>query len=592
MSPDIWLTLGVLALCLGMLLFTRIAPDAVMLGGLLVLLTTGILAPAEALAGFANEGMLTVAVMYVLAAGLRETGAIEVIVDRLFRDSQSLPVVQLRMMLPVTAISAFVNNTPVVASFIPAVVDWARKRRISPSKLMMPLSFAATFGGTCTLIGTSTNLIVHGMLLQTEGARGFGFFELAWVGVPCAVVGFVYVLAFSGPLLRIRVPPLQILDNAREYTVEMRVEGGSALVGRTVEQAGLRHLPGLFLIEIVRGPNVIPAVSPEEVLEADDHLVFAGITDSVIDLQKIRGLAPATNQIFKLDKPRPNRRFIEAVVARRSPVVGRTIREGQFRSRYGAVIIAVARGGRRIRSKIGDIVLEGGDMLLLETDETFIDQHRNSREFLLLRHIQGAAPPRHERSWIAWLIMGGVVAVGASGLLSVLNAVLIGAALMLATRCCSMSVARNSIDLQVVIVIAAALGIGKAMSTTGAGEVIASSLLVLAGDHPWLVLAFVYAITSMMTEVISNNSAAALMFPVVLATAANLGIDITPLAVAITLAASASFATPIGYQTNLMVMGPGGYRFTDYVRFGLPLNVAIGATAIAIIPQVWPLVPA
>ncbi|MDA1076231.1 MAG: SLC13 family permease [Proteobacteria bacterium] len=592
MTVEILLTLGVLGSCLGTLLFTRIAPDAVLLAGLVVLMTTGVLGPADALVGFSNEGMLTVAVMYVLAAGLRETGAIEGVVGKLFKDTQSLPAVQLRMMLPVSAISAFVNNTPVVASFIPAVSDWARKRRISPSKLMLPLSYAAIFGGSCTLIGTSTNLIVHGMLLTTPGARGFDFFELAWVGIPCAIIGFIYVLLFSPKLLRVRIPPLQILENAREYTVEMRVEAGSPLVGKTVEAAGLRHLPGLFLIEINRGRNVIPAVSPAEVLEADDHLVFAGITDSVIDLQKIRGLTPATDQLFKLDQPRPNRRFIEAVIARRSPVVGRTIREGQFRSRYGAVIIAVARGGRRIRSKIGDIVLEGGDTLLLETDEPFMQQHRNSRDFLLLRMVSGAAAPRHEHTVTAWAILFGVVVIGATGILSVLNAVLIGAGLMLATRCCSISVARNSIDLQVLVVIASALGIGRAMQLTGAGEILASPFMEFAGQHPVLMLAVLFAVTSMLTEVISNNSAAALMFPIVLATSVDFGIDIMPLAVTVTIAASASFSTPIGYQTNLMVMGPGGYRFSDYTRFGLPLNVLFGLTTVLIVPWVWPLTPA
>ncbi|MGB5165856.1 MAG: SLC13 family permease [Woeseiaceae bacterium] len=589
MSPEIWLTLGVLVGCLSGLLFTRIAPDIVLMAGLAVLLTTGVISPADAVSGFSNEGMLTVAVMYVLAAALRETGAIELVVDRLFRDSGSLAIAQLRMMLPVTVISAFVNNTPVVASFIPAVVDWCRKRRISPSKLMMPLSYAAIFGGTCTLIGTSTNLIVNGLLLETSGARGFGFFELAWVGLPCAIVGMTYVLIFSGPLLRIRVPPLQQIDDAREYTVEMRVESNSALIGKTIERAGLRQLPGLYLIEIVRGSSTLAAVSPQEILQARDHLVFAGVTDSVIDLQKIRGLTPATDQIFKIDKPRPNRQFIEAVVAPRSPVVGRTIREGRFRSRYGAVIIAVARGGRRILSKIGDITLEGGDTVLLETDETFLLQHRNSRDFLLLRPISGAAPPRHERALVAWMILAAIVFVAAAGWLSILNAALIGAGLMLATRCVSINVARQSIDLQVVLVIASALGIGRAVYQTGTGDLFAGSVLQLAGEHPWLILIAIYAVTSLLTEVISNNAAAALMFPILLGVAEKFAIDIVPLAVAVTMAASASFATPIGYQTNLMVMGPGGYRFGDYLRFGLPLNIILGATTVFLIPFIWPL---
>jgi di/tricarboxylate transporter len=533
--------------------------------------------------------MLTVAVMYVIAAGLRESGALHLLVEHVFGHSKSLRTAQLRIMLPVTLMSAFVNNTPVVASFIPAVLDWARKHRFSPSKFMIPLSYAAIFGGTCTLIGTSTNLIVNGLLLDTPGQRGMGFFELAWVGVPCVVVGFLYVLIFSGTLLPTRLAPLERLKNAREYTVEMRVESGSPLVGKTVEKAGLRHLPSLFLIEIERRGRLIPAVSPQEVLEAEDQLVFAGITDSIIDLQKIRGLTPATNQIFKLDAPRPNRRFIEAVVSPSSPVAGHNVRESRFRMRYNAVVIAVARGGRRIARKIGDIDIQGGDTLLLETDESFMELQRNSRDFLLLRPISGAAPPNHQRAGVAWAILAGIVVVAAAGWLDILVAALIGAGLMLVTRCLSVNVARNSIDLQVVLVIAAAIGIGKAMESSGAGEVIAHGVLGLAGSHPWLLLAAVYFITMVLTELMSNNATAVLMYPIMLASTAELGLEVMPFAIAVTMAASACFSTPIGYQTNLMVMGPGGYRFADYTRFGLPLNVLLGITTVLIIPQVWPL---
>ncbi|MBA3562969.1 MAG: SLC13 family permease [Gammaproteobacteria bacterium] len=589
MSPDAWLTLSVLAGATAGLLFTRIAPDMLLTAGLVVLLTAGVVSPTEALAGFSNEGMLTVAVMYVIAAGLRESGALHQLVDHVFGHSKSLPGALTRIMLPVMTMSAFVNNTPVVASFIPAVLDWARKHRFSPSKFMIPLSYAAIFGGTCTLIGTSTNLIINGLLLDTPGQRGLGFFELAWVGVPCAVVGFLYVLIFSGRLLPTRLAPLERLKNAREYTVEMRVEADSPLAGKTVEKAGLRHLPGLFLIEIERRGRLIPAVSPQEVLEAEDHLVFAGITDSVIDLQKIRGLTPATNQIFKLDSPRPNRRFIEAVVSPSSPVAGHNVRESRFRSRYGAVVIAVARGGRRIARKIGDIDIEGGDTLLLETDESFAEQQRNSRDFLLLRPISGAAPPNHRRAFVAWAILVGIVVTAAMGWLEILTATLIGAGAMLVTRCLSVNVARNSIDLQVVVVIAAAIGIGKAMESSGAGVVIAHAFLGLAGDHPWMLLAAVYAVTMLLTEMMSNNATAVLMYPIMLASTAQLGLNLIPFAIAVTMAASACFATPIGYQTNLMVMGPGGYRFADYTRFGLPLNLLLGVTTVLIIPFIWPL---
>ncbi|MGH8497064.1 MAG: SLC13 family permease [Gammaproteobacteria bacterium] len=589
MSLDAWLTLGVLAGCIGGMLFTRVAPDMLLTAGLVLLLTTGVVTPGQAVAGFSNEGMLTVAVMYVIAAGLRESGALHLLVEHVFGRAQTLRGALSRMMLPVVTMSAFVNNTPVVASFIPAVLDWARKHRFSPSKFMIPLSYAAIFGGTCTLIGTSTNLIVNGLLLDTPGQRGLGFFELAWIGVPCATVGFLYVLIFGPPLLPTRIAPLERLKNAREYTVEMRVEADSPLIGKSVEIAGLRHLPGLYLIEIERRGRLIPAVSPHEVLEAEDQLVFAGITDSIIDLQKMRGLSPATNQIFKLDSPRPNRRFIEAVVSPSSPVAGHNVRESRFRVRYGAVVIAVARGGRRIARKIGDIDIEGGDTLLLETDESFVEQQRNSRDFLLLRPISGAAPPHHRRAGLAWAILAGIVVTAGFEWLDILTAALVGAGLMLITRCVSVNVARNSIDLQVVLVIAAAVGIGKAMESSGAGATVAHAFLGLAGENPWLLLAAVYAVTMLLTELMSNNATAVLMYPIMLASTAQLGLNLMPFAIAVTMAASACFSTPIGYQTNLMVMGPGGYRFADYTRFGLPLNLLLGVTTVTIIPFVWPL---
>jgi di/tricarboxylate transporter len=493
------------------------------------------------------------------------------------------------MMLPVTFMSAFLNNTPIVATFLPAVADWAKRQRISVSKLMMPLSYAAIFGGTCTLIGTSTNLVVDGLLKSQLHLSGFGFFELTWIGIPCAVVGILYVLIASHWLLPERRPAMAQLENPREYTVEMMVEPGSPLAGQTVQAAGLRQLPGLFLIEIERDGVVMPAVGPDVRLAGGDRLVFAGITDSIVDLQRIKGLTPATNQVFKLNAPRTARMLIEAVIAVYSPVCGKTIRDGRFRSRYNAVIIAVARNGQRLSGKIGDIELAPGDTLLLETEPEFLEQHANSRDFLLLRPIDGAAIPRHEKSWIAWTILLGLVITASANILPLLQAALLAAGLMLATRCCSLSAARRSIELEVLVAIAAAFGIGSALETSGAATAFARVLLTAAGDRPWLLLGTIYLITMILTEMVTNNAAAIIMFPLAYATTQPLGLHFMPFAVAITMAASASFATPIGYQTNLMVYGPGGYRFSDYLRFGVPLNLLMLAVSVSIIPHVWPL---
>ncbi|HET7307734.1 MAG TPA: SLC13 family permease [Gammaproteobacteria bacterium] len=589
MSVDAWIAVAVTLGCLGMLALTRIAADLIMIAGLTALMALGVLAPADALAGFANQGVLTIAALYVVAAGLRETGAVNVLIRYVFGRPSSVTIAQLRMMLPVTFLSAFMNNTPVVATFLPAVQDWAKRQRISVSKLMIPLSYAAILGGTCTLIGTSTNLVVDGLLISRAHLPGFGFFELTALGIPYAIVGIGYVLLLGRWRLPERVAAMENLQDPREYTVEMLVEPGSPLAGMTIQQAGLRQLPGLFLIEIDRDGHIVPAAGPNEQLQDGDRLVFAGITDSIVDLQRIKGLTPATDQVFKLQSPRPARTLIEAVIAGHSPMSGRTVREGAFRSRYNAVVIAVARDGQRIRRKIGDIELRAGDTLLLETTPDFIDRHGRSRDFLLLRPIEGSVFPRHERSWLAWLILIGLVVTASLGVLNLVTAAFLAAGAMLLTGCCSVSIARRSIELEVLLVIAASFGIGRALQTSGAADAFASSLLAMAGDRPWVLLTVIYFLTMALTETVTNNAAAVIMFPLALATTSALGLDFRPFAIAIAFAASASFATPIGYQTNLMVYGPGGYRFTDYLRFGLPLNLILAAVALGLIPVIWPL---
>ncbi|HUF73789.1 MAG TPA: SLC13 family permease [Gammaproteobacteria bacterium] len=589
MSTNAWIATAVVVIALAMLVRTRLPPYLVLLAGMVVLLTTGVLTPAEAVAGFASEGMLTVAALYIVVAGLRETGAMSGAVQGIFGRTRSVAAAQLRMMLPVMVISAFINNTPVVAAFIPLVTDWARKFRISTSKLMLPLSYAAILGGTCTLIGTSTNLIVNGLLIEDATERGLAFFEIAWVGLPVAIVGLVYVVVFARWLLPERIAPIGELSDPREYTVEMIVTDDGSLAGRTVEEAGLRHLPGLYLVEIQRDGHVLAAVGPDAVLDRHDRLVFAGITESVADLLKIRGLAPATDQVFKLDTPRADRRLVEAIVAPNSPIANRTVRASGFRARYGAVVIAVGRDGERVQGKVGDIVLRAGDMLLVEGARGFVRAHQNSRDFLLVRALSDPPVPRRERALAAWMIVAAMVAVVTAGLMPMLNAAFLAAGAMILFRCVRGRDAMRSVDLEVLLVIVGAIALGEALSTSGAAAAMAGSLLAVAGRQPWLLLAAVYAITALLTESITNNAAAVLVYPLAGAAAGAAGLALLPFAVTIMMAASASFATPIGYQTNLMVYGPGGYRFGDYLRFGLPLNVVAGITTVLIVPRVWPL---
>ena len=591
MGVDAWITVGVVAATVSVLVGTRLAPDLVLVGALTVLMVSGVLSPAEALVGLSNPGLATVGVLYVVAAGLVDTGGIHMLGSRLLGHPKSVASAQMRLMLPVTGLSAFLNNTPVVAMLVPFVEEWARRCRMPVSRLMIPLSYAAIFGGLTTIIGTSTNLIVNGMFIDSGENRGFAFFEIGLLGLPLAVFGTLFVIATGRWLLPDRTSPLREPEQMREYTLEMLVEEGSPLIGRNLEEAGLRSLPGAFLAEIERGGTVLPAVSPRVRLQAGDRLLFVGVVDSVVDLVRVRGLVPAPEQLFKLDAPRAERRFFEVVVSRSSPMVGLTIKEGEFRTRYDAVVIAVARNGARMRGKVGDIEIRTGDTLLLESRPSFIDRQRNSRDFLLVSEVRDAKLPRYERAWTAIAILGAMVVMATWGVFSMLEAAMLAAGLMLLFRCTSAGGARNRVDWAVLTVIGASLGLGEAMSKSGAAESIAVWWIGMAGGSPWLALIAVYAVTSFFTELITNNAAAVLIFPIAEATAQSLGVSLWPFVAVVMIGASASFATPIGYQTNLMVYGPGGYRFGDYLRIGTPINLLMGVGAVLLAPVIWPFNP-
>ena len=587
MNLSAWIAVAVVFLCFCGLAWGRLQPYLVLIGGLTALLVLGVVQPQPALAGFGNPGLLTIGALYVVVAGLRQTGVLSLIAGRVLGRPRSVGGAQRRLLMPVLGASAFLNNTPVVAMLIPVVSDWARSSRLPIKQLLIPLSYFAILGGLCTLIGTSTNLVVNGLWIDS-GREGFGLFAITPLGLACALVGAIFILLGSRRLLPHDSETADRQDNPREYAVEMVVSPNGPLPGKSIEQAGLRHLPQLYLLEISRRGQTLPMVGHQEILEAGDQLVFVGVVDSVVDLQRIPGLEIATNQVFKLDSDRSARVLAEAVVAPECAVAGKTIREGQFRSRYNAAVIAVSRNGQRLRQRIGDIVLRPGDALLVECLPSFVVSMRNARDFFLVSQVEGAAPPNHARAGMAMAILGGMVLAAGTGLLSMLEAALMAGGLMILSRCCSQRAALAQIDFPLLLTIGGAFGLGHALDATGAAAALAGGMLGLIGSHPLLALAAIALVVSILTEFVTNNAAAVIGFPIALATADQLGVNPVPFVMVLMIAASASFATPLGYQTNLMVYGAGRYKLSDFLRIGIPLNVLICLTAVLLAPVLWP----
>ncbi|MGQ9427237.1 SLC13 family permease [Gilvimarinus sp. F26214L] len=586
MGGDAILTLSVLGFVLTTLVLTRVSADLVLMAALVVLLVAGVLTPVAALVGFANPGVITIATLYIVAAGLKETGAVQWIARMLLGHPTSERHAQFRLLAPTGILSAFMNNTAVVAMFIPAVQDWAQRLGTSASKLLLPLSYAAILGGTCTLIGTSTNLVVDG-LLQSQLDIQLGLFEVAWVGVPLLLVGGAFLVLFAPRLLPDRGGLSEELDQVREYGVEVEVMEGGPLVGKTIAEAGLRALTYGYLTEIDRAGRLLTAVGPEWVLEARDKLYFVGAPECASELRRIQGLKPANGSVHKLAVENHQRCLVEVVLGPEFPHLGKTIRDSRFRTRFNAVILSLSRGGKRVPGKLGDITFKMGDTLLLETGQQFVEQYRFRRDFLLVSALNDSTPPDFSKAPRALVILLLMVAASASGLLQIIEAAFVAAGLMIMTGCITASRARRSVDLPVLVVIAASFALGNAMTITGAAAWMADGLLGLAAT-PLLALIVVYVLTAVFTEVITNNAAAVLMFPIALAVSERLDVNFLPFAIAVMMAASASFVTPLGYQTNLMVYGPGRYRFTDYMKIGLPLSLLVGVVAISVIPLVWP----
>jgi len=585
-----WYT-GAIVVCMLVCLALDITEAALIIAAaLLLLLFGGVISANEAFHGFSNEGMLTVGFLFVVASSLQATGVFARVTNLLFGRERGRPRAKLiRFLFPVAGMSAFINNTPLVAMLIPAVKSWCRRYNFPSSKLLLPMSYATLLGGVCTLIGTSTNLVIHGLLLE-RGYPGFSFFELGRVGLPVAVVGILALSVFLHRLLPKRKEVLEQLgEQVREFVIEMKVNPAYPEIGKSIQSAGLRHLRGLFLFQIERNGQTLAPVAPEERIQVNDRLFFTGLPSTIVELQKSKGLDVVKDATFELkDYDSSEIKTYEVVISPSSPLIDRNVRESNFRRVYDAVILALHRSGERVDKKIGDIQLHAGDTLLILSGKDFYRKWYHSKDFSLISTSEEVPSKTRSQAVVALMIAAAMVAVATLNLVPMVVASACAAILLVLTRCLTMHDAFQGVEWGVLLSIACALGIANALENAGVAQFLATQIVGLSADYGVLiVLAAVYVSTVLITEIVTNNAAAAMLFPIALSVAVQLGEQYMPFVYAVTIGASAAFATPIGYQTNMMVQGPGGYRFVDYMKVGLPLHFVVGATCITMIHYVF-----
>lgn len=580
-----WFTVVTLAGVVALLFSGRMTSDLATSAGLGALILAGIIDLETALAGFSNEAVLTIGLLFVLAALLRTSGALDIVASRLLPDTGSLRRGLLRFMIPTAAVSAVLNNTPVVALLLPAVTSWADRNGFSPTKVLIPLSYAAIVGGTCTLIGTSTNLVVNGLLVAS-GHPGIGFFEIGFIGVPLAATA-ILLMAAVGPRL-LPDPQPEAFENPATFTTEAIVRDEGRLVGTALVDAQVGDLQGLFPVEVRRGAVIIPAPQPDLVLQAGDRLVLAGVAAQFARLHRSDDLQTATDHQFEA-KLSPRRRVVEVVLSDYCPLVGHTVGDGTFRRHYGAAVIALSRGGDPVPSEtVGDWTLRVGDRVLLEAGDGF-EAHRDSLDFFVvtdLPHLTDSEPDW--RSWLSMGIVASMVVLASTMIVPLFHAALVAVACLLVINPTSGQELRNVIDWQVILTIASTFGIAAAVEATGLAAALAEAVVHVGAGAPWVALGAIYFATFLLTEVITNNAAAALSFPLALAVSAHLGVSATPFAIAVMVAASASFMSPLGYQTNLMVYGAGNYQVRDFVKVGWPFALISAIFGIGLTPLLFP----
>ncbi len=587
-SLHAWITIATVLTMFSVLLFTKLRSDLVFLGAIAVLFLTGVLDAKEAFSGFSSTSVIVIGVLFVVVAGLTHTGVLQWIVKHLLGQPKSYKGAVMRLMLPVAALSSFLSNTTVVALFVGIVKMWSKKLGISPSKLLIPLSYASGMGGVCTLIGTPPNLIISGLYADHTGTA-MNVLATTIPGLFCLAVGVLSIIAMRR-LLPDRETPEEVFEDTADYTVELIVPSENPYIGKQIAESGLKDIHGGRLIEIIHFDEVISPVPDDEPIMGGDRLVFAGQIDEILDLKKSHGFVTADQTVFTTDKEDGRRRLRTAYVALNSSLIHKCLADITFEKDNNLTVVAIARYGKRIEKSPHEVRLHAGDSLLLECPPK-LDINTESLKSQLYFYDSEQVPNIGPKTFVSTAIMLAMVVLSALNIMPLLPCAFLAAIAMLVFRCCSPDQAMRAVNWDILMVFAGSVVLGLAIQKTGIAEWLAYQTLDVCGTNPIVVMTAICFVATFITEFISNTAAGAMFFPIMYEAATQLGYEPYTFLIALMISVSSSFATPIGSPTHMLVYAPGGYRFSDFMRIGLLMNIIILAANIFIVNIVYPLTP-
>ena len=583
-----WITIATVLTMFTVLLFTKLRADLVFLGAIAILFVTGVLNAKEAFSGFSSTSVVIIGVLFVVVAGLTHTGVLQWIVKHLLGQPDSYSKAVVRLMLPVAALSSFLSNTTVVALFVGIVKMWSKKLNVSPSKLLIPLSYASGMGGVCTLIGTPPNLIISGLYAENTGTV-MNVLATTIPGLFCLFVGVLSIIAMR-KLLPDRKAPEAAFESTSDYTGELLVPSDNPHIGETIEKAGLQKVRGGSLIEIIHFDEMVSPAIPDEPIMGGDRLIFAGQIDEILDLKQSHGLVNADHHVFTMSEVDRDRQLRTAYVTFGSSLINKKLGGTSFEKDNNMILVAVARRGKRIEESPHDVVLQAGDTLLFECPPR-INIHTDRLSSQLHFFDSAQVPNIGKKTLISTIVMMAMVVLSALNVIPLLQCAFLAAMAMLLFRCCNVDQAMKAINWEILMVFAGSVVLGVAIQKTGIAERLAFGILDVCGTNPIVVMTAICLVGTFITEFISNTAAGAMFFPIMYEAAEKLGYEPYPFLIALMISVSSSFATPIGSPTHMLVYGPGGYRFSDFMRIGLLMNFIILAANILIVNIIYPLTP-